>query len=126
MPKLVGTGATLRCSQGTAPATFAATGTRVLARGPAGVVTDTTATNVPAFGMCVSPNNPQVASATQAAGGTLVPQPCQPVLTSPWSPGSARVTIGGTGALGDAARCTCSWGGVLTVTDPGQAATSAQ
>ena len=125
MPNLVCTGATLQCSFGTTPATFSATGTRVSAVAQAGVVTDVTAASVPDFGMCMSLANPQVAAATAAAQGTLTPQPCQPVLPE-WSPGSARVTIGGVGALDDSSQCTCTWAGVVTVSAAGQTAASAQ
>ena len=125
MPNLVCTGATLQCSFGTTPASFAASGTDVSAGSPAGVVTDVGAANIPPFGLCSSLSNPQVASATTAAGGTLTPQPCQPVL-SPWAPGSARVTIGEVGALDDSSQCNCTWGGVVTVSDAGQTAVSDQ
>jgi hypothetical protein len=125
MPNLVCTGATLQCSFGTTPATFAASGVQASAGGPAGVVTDVAPANVPPFGMCTSLSNPQVASATAAALGTLTPQPCQPVL-SPWSPGSAQVTIGGVSALDDSSQCNCTWGGVVTVSDAGQTAVSDQ
>jgi hypothetical protein len=124
MPNLVCTGATLQCSFGTTPATFAASGTQTLAGGAAGVVNDTAAANVPPFGMCQSLSNPQVASATSASG-TLTPQPCQPVL-SPWSPGSAQVTVAEVSALDDSSQCTCTWGGVVTVSDAGQTAASVQ
>jgi hypothetical protein len=123
MPNLVCTGATLRCSFGTAPATFSATKTQVSAGGPAGVVTDVAAANVPPFGMCTSLANPQVATATQANMGILTPQPCQPVL-SEWSPGSARVTMGETAALDDSSQCTCTWNGIVTVSAAGQTAAS--
>jgi hypothetical protein len=125
MPDLVCTGAALQCSFGTTPATFAASGTQVSAGGPVGVVTDVAAANVPPFGMCTSLSNPQVASATAAASGTLTPQPCQPVL-SPWSPGSPEVTIGGVSALDDSSQCNCTWGGVVTVSDAGQASVTDQ
>lgn len=125
MPNLVCTGATLQCSFGTTPSTFTATGTRVAAGAPAGVVTDFAAANVPPFGMCTSLSNPQVAQATADAEGVLTPQPCQPVL-SDWSPGSEQVTIGGVAALDDSSQCTCDWDGVLTVTDAGQNAASLQ
>lgn len=119
MANLVCTGAGLQCSFGTTPATFAASGAQASAGTPAGVVSDTAAANVPSFGMCTSLSNPQVASATAAAQNVLTPQPCQPVL-SPWSPGSAQVTVGGTAALDDSAQCNCTWGGVVTVSDAGQ------
>jgi hypothetical protein len=125
MPDLVCTGAALQCSFGTTPATFAASGNQVSAGSPVGVVTDVAAANVPPFGMCTSLSNPQVASATAAASGTLTPQPCQPVL-SPWSPGSAQVTVGGVSAVDDSSQCNCTWGGVVTVSDAGQASVSDQ
>jgi hypothetical protein len=123
MTNAVGTGATLQCSFGTTPATFAASGAQTSAGGPSGVVTDVAAANVPPFGLCTSLANPQVAAATAAAQGTLAPQPCQPVL-SPWSPGSARVTIGQVAAFDDSSQCSCTWGGVVTVSAPGQTAVS--
>ena len=125
MPNLVCSGATLQCSFGTTPATFAASGTQTSAGSPAGVVTDVAAANVPPFGMCMSLSNPQVAAATAAASGTLTPQPCQPVL-SPWSPGSAHVTISEAGALDDSSQCNCTWSGVVTVSAAGQTAASVQ
>lgn len=125
MPNLVCTGATLQCSFGTTPSTLSATGTQMSAGSPAGVVTDTATANVPPFGMCQSLSNPQVAAATAQAMGTLTPQPCQPVL-SQWSPGSTRVTVGGIAALDDSSQCTCTWGGVVTVSAAGQTAASLQ
>lgn len=53
------------------------------------------------------------------ASGVLTPQPCQPVL-SPWSPGSARATIGEIAALDDSSTCTCAWAGVVPVSDARQ------
>jgi hypothetical protein len=52
MTSLVCTGATLQCSFGTVPATFAASGTGVAAGHPAGVVTDVGSDSVPPFGLC--------------------------------------------------------------------------
>lgn len=119
MPSQVCTGATLQCSFGTAPSTFAATGVEVSATAAAGVVTDVTPSNVPPFALCTSLSNPQVSAATTAASGTLTPQPCVPVL-APWTPGSSEVTIGGVAALDDSSQCQCSWGGVVTVSAAGQ------
>ena len=118
MATQVCSGAALQCSFGTAPSTFAATGVQVDATAPAGVVSDVAPSNVPPFAMCTSLSNPQVAAATSAAGA-LTPQPCVPVL-SPWTPGSSKVTIGGTPALDDSSQCNCSWGGVVTVSSAGQ------
>jgi hypothetical protein len=112
MPGQVATGATLQCSFGAAPSTFAASSTDVAATAGAGVVTDVSPGNVPPFGLCSSPANPAVAAA-------LSPQPCVPLL-SPWTPGSARVTVGEIAALDDSSQCACAWGGVVTVSSPGQ------
>jgi hypothetical protein len=122
---MVCTGATLQCSFGTSPATFAASGTQTSATTPAGVVTDVAPANVPSFGMCMSLANPQVASATSAASGVLTPQPCVPVL-SPWTPGATSVTINQVAALDDSSQCTCTWAGVITVTSAGQTAATVQ
>lgn len=125
MGSVVVTGAALQCSMGTSPATFTASGTSVSATTPAGVITDVDPSAIPTFGMCQSPANPQVASATAAAEGVLTPQPCVPVL-SPWTPGASRVTIGGTPALDDASQCMCSWAGTVTVTSAGQTSVTLQ
>jgi hypothetical protein len=120
MPDLVCTGARLQCSFGSTPATFSAGAATVSAGATAGVVTDVSAASVPNFGSCSSMSNPQVNAASQAAG-TLTPQPCQPVVSGSWSPGSTRVTVGAVAALDSGARCSCAWAGVITVTDAGQA-----
>ena len=122
MPELVCTGATLKCSSGTASATFSATAGRVSAGAAAGVVSDITTSNVPPFGNCTSLGNPAVNSATQTAGGTLAPQPCQPVLPGDWTPGSSRVKAGPAAVLDSASQCACTWGGSITVAEAGQSA----
>lgn len=125
MGNQVVTGATLQCSLGTTPSTFAASGATVSATAAAGVATDIGPANVPPFGLCQSPANPQVAAATAAAEGVLTPQPCLPVLT-PWTPGSAEVSIGGVAALDDSSQCSCSWAGMISVSAPGQASATLQ
>ena len=116
-------GAALMCTFGVAPGTL----TVVPAAGvmsennPAATVMDyAPMVNVAAFGMCISPSNPQVAAATAAALGVLTPQPCIPATTSPWTPGSPTVTIGGMAALTSTDTCMCMWGGQITITSPGQ------
>ncbi|MGE0138374.1 MAG: DUF4280 domain-containing protein [Ilumatobacteraceae bacterium] len=80
-------------------------------------------TNIMPFGMCTTLSNPQVAAATSAANGVLTPQPCIPVVTAPWSPGSATVQINGAPALTSTSMCQCAWGGTITISNPGQAQT---
>jgi Domain of unknown function (DUF4280) len=120
MGKLVCTGAALRCTFGAETSTFSASGLKVSATLAAGVVTDITAENIPPFGTCTSLSNPAVKSATATAGGVLTPQPCQPVVSNPWTPGSAHVSIGQVAALDDASQCACKWKGVITVSSAGQ------
>jgi hypothetical protein len=76
--------------------------------------------NIPPFGMCMTPTNPAVATATTAASGVLTPVPCVPVITAPWAPGSPTVLIGGIPALNVTSKCMCMWGGVISVVQPGQ------
>jgi hypothetical protein len=88
---------------------------------PAASVQDTVPmTNILPFGMCITPTNPQVAAATAAALGTLTPQPCIPVITGPWVPGATKVQIRGAPALHNACTAMCAWGGMITITNPGQ------
>jgi hypothetical protein len=79
--------------------------------------------NIMPFGMCMSPSNPQVAAATAAAMGVLTPQPCIPATCSPWTPGALTVQISEQVALDDISMCSCMWGGVITITQPGQQTT---
>ena len=80
--------------------------------------------NIATFGMCTSPSNPQVAAATAAAQGVLTPQPCLPVISGPWSPGSSTVSVGGVPALTSDSTCMCAWGGTISITQAGQMTTS--
>ena len=109
----VSTGAEVMCTFGAAPAVFSASSENVAATTPAGVITDVEPENIPTFGMCTAPTNPEVI----AAFGS--PVPCVPVLT-PWTPGATGVMINDIPALDDASVCMCSWAGVVTVGDPGQ------
>ena len=117
---MVCTGATMQCAMGTTPSNFAAMGAAVTTNTPVGVVTDITLSNIPPFGLCQSPSNPQVAAATAAAAGVLTPQPCMPLVPAPWAPGSSVVALDGVPVLDDSSQCTCAWGGAVSVTSPGQ------
>lgn len=77
-------------------------------------------TNVMPFGMCTTLTNPQVAAATSAAQGVLTPQPCIPVTSAPWTPGSPTVMIKNKPALNSSSTLMCNWGGMISVTNPGQ------
>ncbi len=76
--------------------------------------------NILPFGMCTSLSNPQVAAATSAALGVLTPQPCLPVISAPWVPGSPTVLVGNKPALNNSSKLMCNWGGVIQITQPGQ------
>ena len=125
MGVLVSTGALVECAFGVAPCEFTASGENVSATTPAGVITDVEAENIPTFGMCSAPANPEVISATAAALGVLTPVPCTPVLM-PWTPGAVGVTINGVPALDNESQCMCAWAGVITVTEPGQERVTAE
>jgi hypothetical protein len=75
--------------------------------------------------MCMAPTNPQVIAATSAALGVFTPQPCIPVTSSPWTPGSLKVTVKGLQALDTTCMCNCQWLGIITITTPGQVAVQA-
>jgi hypothetical protein len=76
--------------------------------------------NILPFAMCNSLANPTVAAATAAALGVLTPMPCIPATVAPWTPGSPTVLLGNQPALTNQSTCMCTWGGVITITNPGQ------
>jgi Domain of unknown function (DUF4280) len=123
--QVVGT-AQLMCSFGVAPSalTVVPKGRPVQAGGQMAATIQDFAPNVniKPFGMCTTLSNPQVASATSAASGVLTPQPCLPV-TTPWKPGSPTVQINNAPALTNSCTCQCAWGGVITISSPGQTKT---
>jgi hypothetical protein len=122
-PPLVVNGAPLVCSLGTTPSALVVTPSPTAPRGTGqqlAVVTDTKPlTNVPSFGMCTSPANPAVQSATAAASGVFTPAPCVPATGSPWTPG-ATVRVNGLPAVPLTAKCQCQWLGIVSATVAGQ------
>lgn len=123
MPIQVCTGAMLMCTFGVAPSTLVATSAPTTSTSvmPAATIMDfAPMANIMPFGMCMSPANPTVAAATAAALGVLTPMPCIPATVAPWTPGSPTVTKGGFPALDNSSMCMCMWGGVISITDPGQ------
>lgn len=126
MPQLVTAGAMMMCSFGMAPSALNVLPTnRTMAGAPAATIMDNKPmVNIPPFAMCSSIANPTVASATAAAMGALTPMPCVPATTAPWVPGSPTVLIGNMPALNNTSKCMCMWGGVISITNPGQVTTS--
>jgi hypothetical protein len=123
MAKLVVNGATLACSMGNAPGQLAVLPANAVSgddSAAANIQDMKPSVNIAPFGMCMSMSNPQVATATAAAQGVLTPQPCMPMTTAPWSPGSSSVTIGGQPALSDSCQLICQWGGQIQVQSAGQ------
>jgi len=122
MAQLVTSGAMLQCSFGAAPSTLNVLPVNLVTAGaPAANIIDNKAmVNIPPFGMCMSPSNPQVAAATAAALGVLTPQPCVPVITAPWAPGAATVLIKNMPALDSTSKCMCMWAGIIQINSAGQ------
>ncbi|MEQ8850785.1 MAG: DUF4280 domain-containing protein [Phycisphaerales bacterium] len=123
MAKLVVMNAMCQCTFGTAPGTLVltpenkTTGSMV----PAATIMDyVPIKNLASFGMCSAPSNPAVAAATAAASGVLTPQPCIPATSAPWTPGCSSVLINNKPALNNTSKCMCNWGGVISITNPGQ------
>ncbi len=123
MPMHVCNGAMLMCSFGVAPSALVVlpiNKTVTSAMPAANIMDHIPMTNIMPFGMCTTPSNPAVASATAAALGVLTPMPCVPVTTAPWVPGSPTVLLGNQPALNDTSKLMCTWGGVISINVPGQ------
>jgi hypothetical protein len=123
MPKQVVSGAMMTCSFGVAPAVLNVLPVSLVQAGmmPAANIMDHKPfVNISPFGMCTSLANPMVAAATSAAMGVLTPQPCIPATSTPWAPGAVQTMIGNQPALHDGCKCNCMWGGVISITFPGQ------
>jgi hypothetical protein len=76
--------------------------------------------NIMPFGMCNCPSNPAFIAATAAKAGVATPVPCVPVTVAPWVPGSPTVLLANFPALNNTSKCMCTWGGVISITNPGQ------
>lgn len=116
-------GAELTCSFGAAPSSFVVLPEHrmMTCNQPAANIMDyIPMVNIEPFAMCMSPANPEVASATAAAMGVLTPMPCVPATVSPWTPGSPTVLLDEMPALNNTCMLTCMWGGVIQVSFPGQ------
>ena len=127
MGQQVVAGAMMACSFGVAPSALVVLpANKTMVGGPpaANIMDFKPIVNIPPFGMCNTPSNPAVASATAAALGVLTPMPCVPVTTAPWVPGAPTVLIGNMPALNNSSKCMCAYGGVISITSPGQVTTN--
>lgn len=116
-------GAVLMCSFGVAPSSLIVLPVNMLTTSnmpAANIMDNKPIVNIPPFGMCTCPANPAVAAATTAAMGVLTPMPCVPVTPAPWAPGSPTVLLSNMPALNDTSKLMCTWGGVISITVPGQ------
>ncbi len=126
MPIQVVNGAKLMCSFGAAPSTLVVLPVRRVnvANQPSATIMDhKPMVNILPFGTCMSMGNPAVASATSAAMGVLTPMPCVPNTPSPWSPGGITVNNTNEVTLDNPSICNCVFGGVITISFPGQTQT---
>jgi hypothetical protein len=126
MPPQVVNGAMMMCTFGVAPSSLIVLpiNRTMVGSMPAATIMDhIPLVNIPPFGMCITPSNPAVAAATTAALGVLTPMPCIPVTAAPWVPPVPTVLIGNMPALDAMGKCMCTWGGVITITFPGQVQT---
>jgi Domain of unknown function (DUF4280) len=127
MAQLVTMSATLACSFGAATSNLIVlpVNKTIAEKKPAANIMDNVPIdNIPPFGMCSAPTNPEVISETAAALGVLTPAPCVPSIPAPWAPGSPTVTIGGMPALNSTSKCMCAWAGVIQITAPGTTQTN--
>jgi len=123
MPQQVCMGAMMTCSFGAAPSSLVVLPTNKTTTGympDANIMDNIPLVNIMPFAMCSSLANPTVAAATTAALGVLTPMPCVPVTVTPWAPGSATVMIANMPALNNSCTLNCMWGGVITISNPGQ------
>ncbi|MDO5968970.1 DUF4280 domain-containing protein [Flavivirga aquimarina] len=127
MGKQVCSGAMLSCTMGDTPSTLTILPTNKVntSNMPAATIMDyVPLENILTFGMCSSPTNPVVATATTAALGVLTPMPCVPATTTPWSPGISDVSINNITTLDDSSTCDCMWAGEISIESPGQEQTN--
>lgn len=115
-------GASLSCTFGAAPSVLMVlpVNKAVTTMPLANIMDNKPLVNILPFGMCNSITNPTVAAATAAAFGVLTPMPCIPATTAPWTTTTPTVQLGNQPVLNNSAKLMCMWGGVITVSFPGQ------
>jgi len=115
-------GAMLKCTFGIAPGSLMVLPANLVMTGvpDANIMDNKPMVNILPFGMCQSLANPMVAAATAAAMGALTPMPCIPNTPAPWTPGAPTVLLANMPSLDNTCQLACMWGGMITVTNPGQ------
>lgn len=120
MPQQVVTGAVAMCTFGLSPGNLIGTSKVMMGGVPCLSIKDAAPLqNITGFGMCTSPSNPAVISATAAALGVPTPAPCIPVPAGTWLCQGAPM-VGGVTGLSSDGTITCSYGGAITIRDAGQ------
>jgi hypothetical protein len=117
-------GAMMQCTFGMAPSSLVVLPTNKVMTNmvpDANIMDHIPMTNIMPFGMCQSPSNPTVAAATTAALGVLTPMPCIPATPAPWVAGAPTVLLGNFPTLDNVSQLMCTWGGVITFTNAGEA-----
>ena len=125
MPLQVCQGAMMMCTMGMAPSTLQVLPINRVQTNQvfdANIMDHVPMVNIMPFGMCMSPANPTVASATAAAMGVLTPMPCIPNTPSPWVPGAVAppVMLGNQPSLDNISTLLCVWAGIITFTTAGE------
>ena len=123
MGMAVCSGCMMMCSFGLAPSTLNVLPDKMILssnKPMANMMDNKPMVNVPPFGACTSLANPQVASATSAAAGVLTPMPCIPNIVAPWAPANPKVLVKNIPSINNSSKLTCMWGGVISISFPGQ------
>lgn len=116
-------GASLQCTFGMAPSSLSVLPVNKIMgcnKPAANIMDNKPMVNIMPFGMCQTLSNPAVAAATAAKLGIFTPAPCIPLIPAPWAPGSPTVLVGGSPAVNNSCKLMCAYGGVISVTNPGQ------
>lgn len=122
-------GAMMKCTMGTSPATLTVLPNRMVflaGQLMANISDHQPMVNLAPFGLCRSLGFPPTASATAAALGTLTPMPCMHNTPAPWMPGKTDYFIKGQPALLKSCTCQCMWGGTISLINNGQGGEGAQ
>lgn len=123
MASYVCSGATTKCTMGTAPSSLIVLPARTIfmSNQPMANVSDIKPmVNILPFGLCRSLANPAVAAATAANLGVLTPMPCVPNTVIPWMPGKRTVNSQMPTALLSTCKLQCAWAGTISLLNDGQ------